>query len=664
MRRLWRSAACAAFICVVSGGAWGVESDALADVLSKPVLPKGCEQLTFLTVLQKLHALDVRADRQWEDLPSAEAYARRQAALRARMKAALGDWLERTPLNVRTVATVDCDGFSVEKLFFESMPGNFVTANLFIPDAAKTGARLPVVVMSCGHSELGKDAEMYLHACTVAAQRGLVALMFDPYEQGERIELKGLRPTLRHNILGGKSALVGWPLAMLRIWDGIRAIDCVQARPEVDPSRIGYMGQSGGGTMTALMMAFDPRIKVAAPSCFLTSLRSLCATLGPQDAEQNVFGQLTFGLNHTGYVLMSDAAAAVTCRFADGFPICGTRDLFDVVGRVSERLGRRNRCTFNSAAGLHGWTESTIQASVDWVRGWLVDGHAPQVDESRYRALDFGFDKKRMAVGLRKTARGVFAADGSNVPAGRLLMHDRLAARMHSFENARKSISDKERRRMAVRLSGVRRPEETGVTVQEGMSCVTQGVRVTRCQFLYPDGLALPACRLAPESSDGKGATVLLVAHQGRKSQAKQVTKLLAEGKSVIVADLTGCGEIGKPGAIYYQAAECPEEGVSVMLNLMGETMVGRRATDILVIAKWIFEMTGVRPELKAVGRLSIPAAHAAAADRAAFASVSVDPEEKPWSWYFGEGGEKPCRFTNSVPDALKWYDWPDLLRD
>ena len=84
----------------------------------------------------------------------------------------------------------------------------------------------------------------------------------------------------------------------------MRAIDYVLSRPEVDASRLGYMGQSGGGTMTALMEAADDRIKAAAPSCFLTSLRNLCAYMGPQDGEQNIYGQLAFGLNHAGYVLL------------------------------------------------------------------------------------------------------------------------------------------------------------------------------------------------------------------------------------------------------------------------------------------------------------------------------------------------------------------------
>ena len=83
--------------------------------------------------------------------------------------------------------------------------------------------------------------------------------------------------------------------ARFEIWDGMRAIDYLQSRPEIDPQRIGCTGNSGGGTQTSYLMALDDRIHAAAPSCYITSLPRLLATIGPQDSEQHLFGQLAVG---------------------------------------------------------------------------------------------------------------------------------------------------------------------------------------------------------------------------------------------------------------------------------------------------------------------------------------------------------------------------------
>jgi hypothetical protein len=274
------------------------------------------------------------------------------------MLEAIGTMPERTALNARTVATLQRNGYRIEKVIFESMPGLFVTANLFVPDGAEKRA---AVVMSCGHSDTGKDAPIYLRACVLAVKKGFVALMFDPYAQGERIWYKMINSCRNHNQMGLRASLIDWSAPLLRIWDGIRAIDYVSSRPEVDPQRIGYMGQSGGGTMTALMQAVEPRIKVAAPSCYLTSLSELCHWMGPQDAEQNIYGQLQFGLNHTGYVLIPDIPVAVTCKISDMFPYYGTRTLFDTVQTLEKAIGKDGIKIDELFNGLNEWAmESSL----------------------------------------------------------------------------------------------------------------------------------------------------------------------------------------------------------------------------------------------------------------------------------------------------------------
>jgi len=251
----------------------------LKEFVSAPVLPYGGRAASTSAVVDReVDALDVVCDETWCALKSKAEYDAYRLDLRRKMLAAIGTFPERTPLNARTVATLKRDGYTVEKVIFESMPGLLVTANLFVPDGS---GRRPCVVMSCGHADDGKDCNTYLRACVIAVKRGFVALMFDPYNQGERRWSGQLGSCNSHTQMGLRANLLDWSAPLLRIWDGMRAIDYVLTRPEIDPSCLGYMGQSGGGTMTALMEAADDRIKAACPSCYLTSLRTLSHEMGP-----------------------------------------------------------------------------------------------------------------------------------------------------------------------------------------------------------------------------------------------------------------------------------------------------------------------------------------------------------------------------------------------
>ena len=636
----------------------------IGKALGQKFLPKASDMLTFTTVSQKLHEMDVDADVAWTRLSGRAEYDAYRKRMHGRMMAAMGEWPERTPLNARTVATLKREGYRIEKVIFESMPKLFVTANLFIPDSPKFKAPYPAVVMSCGHSGNGKDFNIYLRACVLAVKSGFVTLMYDPYEQGERRQFKAISPTVNHNIIGLKASLIGWSMPLLRTWDGMRAIDYAESRAEVDKDRIGFMGQSGGGTMTALMTAADWRLKATAPSCYLTSLRHLCESMGPQDAEQNIFGQLAFGLNHTGYVLLPDTKVAVTCRFRDMFSIYGTLDLFRTVKTLAAKIGTSGHYALNSAPGPHGWTESTETASIDWMRAWLKgEKEVLPLDCTKYRPLDIGFNVNNVELGLAPEECGVTPTKCTmDIPGARdihMIMRDRLAA----IVKARPVYSVAERNSIAARLAGVKKPSEMGTIVKELPAVDVAGAKLTRVAFTYPDGLYLPACWIVPEKPDATKAPIVMIGPKGRADWAADVKASLAAGASVLVADITGYGEIGKGNAIFYGAKDCPEEGVSVMLYLMGESMTGRRASDMLVLADWVKGKTGLAPELVAKGSAAIPAAHARAADMGAFAKVSVSDAPMSWSGFIEKGDAVRYRYTYMVVNGLCHYDWTDLLK-
>src|SRR6516162_1977767 len=273
-----------------------------------------------------------------------EDVKRRQVKTKEFFLEALGGFPERTPLNPRVVAREEKSAYVTERVIYESRPNHHVTAVLYLPQGKPP---FPGVLVPCGHSANGKAAEAYQRACILMARNGLAVLCYDPIGQGERVQLltRDGKPaiagsTSEHTMAGIGALLVGRNTATYRIWDGIRSLDYLASRPEVDAKRLGCTGNSGGGTMTAYLMALDERIVAAAPSCYVTSLERLFATIGPQDAEQNITGQVAFGLEHADYLtLRAPRPTLVLAATRDFFDIGGTWTSFREAKRLYGLLG-------------------------------------------------------------------------------------------------------------------------------------------------------------------------------------------------------------------------------------------------------------------------------------------------------------------------------------
>lgn len=632
--------------------------------VAENVLPYGAAHVSSASyAMREIGALDIACDEAWREVRSKAEYDAKRTEMRRMMMSAIGNMPERTPLNTRTVARYRRDGYSVEKLIFESMPGVFVTANLFIPDG---DGKRPAIVMSCGHANKGKDAPVYLRACVIAVKQGFVALMFDPHYQGERrTSLRGKAFCDYHNDMGLRATLIDWSAPLLRIWDGMRAIDCAMERAEVDPERVCYMGQSGGGTMTALMQCADTRIKAAAPSCYLTSLRDLCVRMGPQDGEQNIFGQLSFGLNHTGYVLIPDIPVAVTAKFSDMFPWSGVQTLFKTAQTLERNVGIGERAFLNCAPGPHGWAESTETSSVMFLAKHMMPARRDEViDLPSLWRLDLGYDVAKVDTGLAENECGcVEGRRTETLPGWRSIM-DVIAERAAKARGARRPLDAAGKAEAVKRLAKVKTASEAGFLVHETERGEAGGFDTARIAFIDPKtGHTLPAVCAAKKGAEG--APVVVAAWGGRKAGLALAGKYLEEGRPVMFADVSGIGEIGAHAHYFYGARDRPDEGLAVMCYLMGEPLVGRRATEMLAFADAMSKRCGgKKPLLVASGPLAIPAAHAYAADPGAWSGVEV--ADAPASWRdCVEGGRKrmkPARYADVVPTAYIEYDWTELL--
>ena len=209
----------------------------------------------------------------------------------------------KTPLNAVVHGRIEREDYTVEKVFFEAMPGFFVTGNLYRP-RGKTGPH-PAVLCAHGHwadarfmirgdAEMKKELEsggeklpesgrsIFQALCVQLARMGCVAFMYDMIGNSDSQQLNA---ALAHGFKKQRpeaSSPDGWgffsaqaelrcqSIMGLQTWSSIRAIDFVTSLPDVDGKRIGMTGASGGGTQTFMAAAIDPRISVAVP-CVMVS---------------------------------------------------------------------------------------------------------------------------------------------------------------------------------------------------------------------------------------------------------------------------------------------------------------------------------------------------------------------------------------------------------
>ncbi len=321
----------------------------------------------------------------------AEAEQRKQH-VRAKILELLGGLPDYDgPLNARVTGQIHVPGFIIEKIIFESLPHMYVTANLYRPD--KPG-KFPGVLLPLGHWEYGKPAVQRIAGNL--ALKGFVVLTYDPLGQGERLQIYDRRlgsslaggSTEQHLLAGAQCILIGQSFARYRIWDAKRALDYLTGRPEVNADRIGCTGCSGGGTVTTYISALDPRIKVAAPACYINSFRQLFT--GPLgDSEQSLPGFVAAGLDLADYIeLFAPKPWLISSTREDFFPLAGARAAVEEARKWYGMYDAPDKIKWAVGPGGHGTPLEIREAIYDWMIRWLRDGDGSATEQNVERLPD------------------------------------------------------------------------------------------------------------------------------------------------------------------------------------------------------------------------------------------------------------------------------------
>src|SRR5690625_5258961 len=584
-------------------------------------------------------------------LTSEEDWKKRQAEVKETLIDILGPFPERTPLNPVVTGTVERDGIIVEKLYFESRPGYYVTSIFSYPAGAEEP--LPAILFCSGHAETGFRSEAYQHMIFNYVKKGFAVLAIDPIGQGERIrylDSEGkprMGPTREHSYPGSQSFLAGISPATYFVWDGIRAVDYLLTRDEVDPERWGITGRSGGGSQTAYIAALDDRLVAAAPECYITTFDKLLKSRGPQDAEKNMMKGIARGIDMADYIeVRAPRPTLIVSTTRDIFSIQGVRDVFDEAARAYEALGAPHHLEKVEDDAGHSSTLQNREATYAFFQKHLNAPGNPRDEEVPV------FEAEELWVSSSGNAFTQWGGED---------IFSLTKADMTDRKKPQGALPEEKLRETLTELSGYRPAQSTDV-VFSGRTRY-DGYSVEKYLLQGSGDYYLPVIRMKPDG--GAAGTIIFLDEEGKNAAGREdgwADHWLANGYSVLLADLSGMGEIGGG----YSGGDARIDDVPLNIwyagILTGRSIAAIHAEEINRIRTFVRQSEKGRVTIVARGGVSMDLLHAAFFESGDEKLVFGDPL---WSYQSVlDDREYDVRhLMSAIPGGIQYYDLEDLYR-
>ena len=589
-------------------------------------------------------------------------WLRRQAEVREALMRIVGPFPEKTPLNPRMVGVLEKDGYRVEKLIYESMPNFYVIACLFIPDGLE--GKAPAVLYLCGHTAEGFRSAAYQSAAINLVKKGFVVLTFDPISQGERLQYfdpeKGESRiggcTKEHSYVGAQCFISGKSFARYRIWDGIRSIDYLTTRAEVDPERIGVTGRSGGGTLSSYIAAFDERVLAAAPECYICGFRRLLESIGPQDAEQNFYHGIASGIDHADLLeVRAPKPALMITTTRDFFSIQGARETYEEVKMAYKALGAEGNVGMVEDDAPHQSTRKNREAMYAFFQKHLNLPGDPADQEVELFTHE---ELKVTETGQVATSLGGETAFSINRAETQTLL-DKLESARGDLNAHLPSVKS-----AAMKLSGYVKPDRAPEAVFTGRY-QRDGYSVEKYMLQGEGDYVFPILVMVPGEGE-KHPAIIYVRPDGKAAGAAESGEMewfVRKGFAVLAPDMIGIGETG-PGK-FKGDAYIGDVSYNVWFDaiLIARSIVGVRAGDIVRIARYLESREDIDYKdisILARGEMCPVALHAAVFDESIGKVALIEPLVSYSSIVMNEYYE-PQLIHGTVAGALTAYDLPDI---
>lgn len=557
------------------------------------------------------------------------------------------------PVAVKQFGSLFEDGFRIEKLAYESLPGLWVTANLYLP-AAGNGP-FPAVLLAPGHEASGKQSQYNFGANF--ARSGVIALAIDPLGQGERLQY--FDPAQKKSTIGGSTGehgevnipalLLGEDVARYFVNDSMRGIDYLLTRRDVNAQAIGALGCSGGGTSTAYLAALDDRVKVAGVACYITSFQELLpSATGVQEAEQSIPHFIEEGLDFADYVeLFAPKPYAIISTTNDMFPFAGAKETHDEAARFYKLYGGEDKLQWITGPGGHGNLGPISPAILGFFLHYLKNAPAGDAAFTPLR-IQNPADLLCTPTGQVSTSIG-----GETIPS---IIQSHAAAIVPKTRPSATEIAEDVRGLAGVVARPSNRPPVAATLSTEQRD----GYRVERVTLQGEDG-EVPAFVAVPAASGLRPAVLMLDSEPGKLAAPGGDFERLAKSGHVVMT------LVPKPSPPGTEGLKSPYLGpfnlLSLRAELVGKTILGMRVDDTIRAVDWLTDRGDV--DSKAItaygtGAMGAVALHAAVLD-SRIKKVVIEDTLAAYKLVL----DQPLHRDISeimIPGVLAKYDMGDLL--
>ena len=615
---------------------------------------------------------DIR-DNEIARLKTRTDWIRRQQNVKEKLLEVIGPFPEKTALNPRITGIIRKKGYKIEKIIYESMPGFYVTACLFIPDGIK--GKAPAVLNVIGHEQESFRAELDQVIILNLVKKGIIVLAIDPLGQGEHVQYFDSQikfssvgySVIEHCYFGNQCFLSGASSARYFTWDGIRAIDYLVTRMEVDPARIGVTGFSGGGTITSYLGALDERVKVAVPCSWSTASRRQLETKGAQDAEAELFHSLIKGLTFEDLIeVRAPKPTLMTFVSRDEYlSLQGAREAYAEAEKVYEVFERKNNIELVEDDSRH-WLTPKIRLAIYtfFMKHFNIPGDPSEQDIEVLSAEELTVTPSGQ---IATSLGGKMVFDVTKEETEKLINNLKISRRDVEKHLNSIPIKAKEISGYATPSSNDSAPFVNGIYQRDGYS-------VAKYAIAAGGNYVIPVLVFAPTNAIGKHPAVIYIHPKGKTTEANpggEIEKLVKQGYIVAAADLLGVGETKNTAT---RGLALGYTGV-----LIGRSVVGIQAGDIVRVATYLKNRNDVdaaKVGAIAIDEMCLPLIHAAAFDSTihnialigsliSFRSIAMNRFYKI-GLTKNEGGDywhpNEVDFSWGIAGVLTAYDLPDLI--
>jgi dienelactone hydrolase len=612
-------------------------------------------------------------DRAIAKLATKSDWMTRQKSVKDKLQELVGPFPAKTPLNPQITGTIKKDGYHIDKIIYESMPGFFVSGCIFVPDHI-TG-KAPAILYVSGHDQEAFRARLYQVLMLNLVKKGIVVLAIDPPGQGEHVQYYDPKigfssvgySVIEHCYFGNQCFLSGFSCARYFIWDGIRGIDYLLSRSDVDPARIGVTGFSGGGTITSYISAFDDRVRVSVPCSWSAANRRELETKGVQDAETVFCHGLAEGISFEDLLEVRAPKPVLMTFLSRDEYLClqGAREAYIEATKAYRAFGAENNLEMVEDDSKH-WMTPKIRLAIYtfFMRHFNITGDPAE------EKVDILSEEE-----LKVTSTGQISASFG----GEMIFDVNKKETVILVENLEKSRKDLEKHLSQVKLkakeiSGYNPPAAGSAEPFINGRYRREGYSVGKYAIMGEGDYAIPILLFVPDDGSGKHPALVYLHPKGKVTEAKpggEIEKLVKKGYVVAAPDLLGIGETKNT------AARGLTEGYTAVL--IGRSVVGVQAADIVRVVDYLKGQPGVDPaKIGAFGidEMCIPLIHAAAFDLSiksvtlvgslvSYRCITLNRMFKIGLTINEKGGTHhpyELDFSWGVAGVLTAYDLPDLI--